>query len=430
MKKAKIINISVVLLGMALLSGCNQKESKKISVYRVETDALYMSALDTYQKENPGLELEIKTFPNYAEMKDQLNTELMSGKGPDVLLYNSLQSEADPFKLAKSGTFLSLDNYMEALPSDEYFMEIMEAGVINGSQYILPLSWNILQTYSTQKLVNEQNYRGQTFYTVLPKEAERLVTENDCAVCSLQFGRADVLNYFAEISGLSVIDSSGSLLIDENSFRQLAEFTKVIYDNVNKIQGIVQRYRNDFVGAAAHLSFLLEDYSFMNNLRYYQSVYSKSLGEEMVMNPVTQLNSKGITAQVIQYGAVNANSKVPDEAWKLLLAVANTSVSTDFSKYDEAKVYYAPVKVSLYNDCVVQLSTQNGKGAKGPAEPLDEENTSLLQQISQDVAMAVVPNVSIGNLVQECMEPYLIGNGDYESCYQGLMNKLELYLDE
>ena len=149
-----------------------------------------------------------------------------------------------------------------------------------------------------------------------------------------------------------------------------------------------------------------------------------------VSSNVTQLNSKGITAQVIQYGAVNANSKVPDEAWKLLLAVANTSVSTDFSKYDEAKVYYAPVKASLYNDCVVQLSTQNGKGAKGPAEPLDEENTSLLQQISQDVAMAVVPNVSIGNLVQECMEPYLIGNGDYESCYQGLMNKLELYLDE
>ena len=430
MKSIKRLGTAVLLSGIMLLSGCKQEEDKKLSVYRVETDALYMSALDTYQQENPGIELEIKTFASYDEMKDQLNTELMSGKGPDVLLYNSLQSEADPFKLAKSGTFLSLDSYMENLPSDEYFMEIMKAGVIDGSQYILPLSWNILQTYSTQKLVNEQNYQGQSFYTVLPKEAERLVTESDRAVCSLQFGRADVINYFTEILGLSVLDSSSNLLIDENSFRQSAEFTKVIYDNVNKIQGITQRYRNDFVGATAHLSFLLEDYSFMNNLRYYQSVYSKSLGEEMVMNPVTQLNGKKITAQIIQYGAVNANSKAPDEAWKLLLAIANTPASTDFSKYDEASVYYAPVKVSLYNDCTVQLSTQSGKGAKGPAEPLNEENTALLQQIPQDVAMAVIPNTSIGKLLQDCMEPYLTGTGDYESCYQDLMNKLALYLDE
>ena len=84
MKKTKIISPAVILSGIMLLSGCGQEESKKLSVYRVETDALYMSLLNTYQKDNSRMELEIKTLPSYEEMKDQLNTETMSGKGPNA----------------------------------------------------------------------------------------------------------------------------------------------------------------------------------------------------------------------------------------------------------------------------------------------------------------------------------------------------------
>lgn len=432
MTRSKIL-ASAALSGILLLSACGtgteSEAKKKLSVYRVETDALYMSALDTYQKENSDLELEIKTFPTYQEMKDQLNTELMSGKGPDVLLYNSLYSESDPLKLADSGAFLSLDSYMEELSNSEYFETILEAGKIGGTQYLLPLSWNFLQAYSSDSLAREQGYQGKSLYEILPAEYNRLESNSDNALCSMQFARADVVNFMAEISGTPILNAAGEFHSDEDSFHQTAEFAKLFYDNLPKMKAITQKYKNDFAGVTAHLSFLMEDYSFMNNLRYYQTLYPNAVGAEAVMYPAGQRQG-GLTVQIIQYGAVNASTESPDEAWSLLRSIAGSSCSMNFSKYEEKQTYYAPINRSVYNDCVTELSTQTGPGAKKPSEPLNEANAALLKQIPEQITLAVIPNPSIGTLAEECMMPYLTENKDFESCYQELMNKLVLYLDE
>ncbi len=414
-----------LLSGMLALTACNAgakpDEKGPLTVYRVESDALYMSALDTYQKENP--DLEIKTFPTYQEMKDQLNTELMSGKGPDVLLYNSLYSESDPLKLTDSGAFLSLDEYVKELPADEYFGTVLEAGKIGGTQYLMPLSWNFLQAYTSESLAEEQGYQGKSLYEILPAEYKRLEGNSDNALCSMQFARADVVNLMAEISGTPILDG------DEDSLRQTAEFAKLFYDNLPKMKTITQKYKNDFAGVTAHLSFLMEDYPFMNNLRYYQTLYPNAVGADVVLYPAGQRQG-GLTVQIMQYGAVNASTKSPEEAWELLRAIADSPCSMNFSKYEEKQVYYAPVNVSVYNDCVKELSTQSGPGAKKPSQPLNEANTSLLMQIPQQITLAVVPNSSIGTLAEECMMPYLTGSKDFESCYQDLTSKLKLYLDE
>lgn len=422
---AKAAGILVILGALTLTACSGSKEDEKgpLSVYRVENDALYMSALDTYQKENPELALEVKTFPTYQEMKDQLNTELMSGKGPDVLLYNSLYSESDPFKLADSGAFLSLDSYVEGLSADEYFGTVLEAGKIGGTQYLMPLSWNFLQVYTSESLAEEQGYQGKSLYEILPAEYNRLENSSDNALCSMQFARADVVNFMAEISGTPILGG------DEVSLRQTAEFAKLFYDNIPKMKTITQKYKNDFAGVTAHLSFLMEDYPFMNNLRYYQTLYPSAVGAEAIMYPVGQRQG-GLTVQVIQYGAINVSTKSPDEAWSLLRALADSPCSMNFSKYEEKQGYYAPVNVSVYNDCVKELSAQSGPGAKKPSEPLNKANTSLLMQIPQQITLAVIPNSSIGTLAEECMMPYLTGSKDFESCYQDLISKLELYLDE
>lgn len=430
--KAKSVGI-LLLSGMLLLGGCQSGpkpgDKTTLSVYRVETDALYMSALDTYQKENTQVDLQITTFPSYQDMKDQLNTELMSGKGPDVLLYNSIAGGDDTFKLAKSNAFLPLDSYVEALPSEEYFAEVLEAGKYRDTRYFLPLSWNFLQAYTSQKLAEEQGYQGKSLYEVLPAELDRLKNDSANALCSMQFAREDVVNLVAEISGTPVISGDGKTLSDPVSFKQSAEFAKLFYDNIPAMQAITQKYKNDFAGATSHLSFLIENYSFLNNLRYYQTLYPETLGTEAVMYPVGQRQG-GLTVQVIQYGVINANTKAPDAAWSLLKAIADAPVSMGFSKYEQKQVYYAPVKVSLYDDCVKELSTQSGPGAKKKSEPLNEANTALLQQIPGQITLAVIPNPSVGELTESCMTPYLLEGKEFDSCYQDFTNKLALYIDE
>jgi len=426
---------AILLSGSLLLSACSttaetQEEPKSLTVYRVETDALYMSALDTYKKEHSEIEIEITTFPSYEEMKDRLNTELMSGKGPDVLLYNSLYSEADPYKLAKSGSFLALDSYMETLPQEEYLTEILKAGVIDGKQYILPLSWNIFQTYFTQTHVEENGYQGQNIFEIAPKETKKLENQEDAGGFTISFKRADSLNAVVETAGLAVIDSSGEIFTDGDTFRQAAEFTRQYYDILPKIEPILQRYTNDFAGTFSRIGFYVDNLPFMYGLRYYQSLFVRAMGEEMAMTPVNHPDGKGITAQVVLYGAVNANTKSPNAAWNLLKSIADAPASMGMNKMTRENYYYAPVNAANYEACASELYTQAGPGPMGRSLPLNDDNFALLLQIPKDVTLAVIPNPSVGSIVQDCMEPYLTGAADYESCYQDLMNKLALYLDE
>ena len=410
---------------MCLLSSCgNFSTGSSLSVYLVQTDALYVSAIKEYASLYPECNLNLQTFQSYDEMAERLSTELMSGKGPDLLLFNSLQGNIDVQKLATSGAFLPLDDQMENLSADDYFINILDAGKIDGKQQLLPLSWNILQSYSKEGTAGEGSMLDN-----LASEAEILAGQSDMALCSLNFERGDAMNFMLEICGVTLTGDDGQLSVDETDFQRVAEATKLFYDHMSQIQAVSQRYRNDFAGAASHMSFLLENYPFMNNLRYYQTVYPALLSTEMEFHTFDRLDA-GLTAQVIEYAAINSNSKQADAAWEVLKYLLDFPYSTDFSKYEQANVYYAPVNKATYEDCVTQLETQSGQGPKIRLEPLTADNADLLRQIPGRITEAIIPNPTMGEILQQCLEPYFMGNKDYENCYADFQNKAALYLDE
>lgn len=417
-----------VLAAMCLLSACGS--SSEVSVYVVETEALYTSALDAYEKGHPDVQLTVEQFDSYEAMNERLNTELMSGEGPDLLLFNSLYSDTDVLKLAGGSAFLSLNEYTDALTENDCYPVLLEGGKINGEQYLLPLSWNLLQAYTSKSLM--EGYEGQSLYDAVTAEAQRLADSEDTGATSLQFGRGDALNFFLEIGGVPVVDmNEKTFAADSAQVQRTAEFVKMFYDNMTKISAIAQRYRNDFSGAVSHYSFLLENYPFMNNLRYYQTLYPDTVGEEMAVSFFGELDSQdSLSAQIIHYGAISANTDNPEGAWEVLRSIMEADFSMDFSKYDSAGLYYAPVTPEAYEACVVQLETSPGQGPNGTVEPLNEENGALLRQIPGRVTEAGIRNPVLGDLIQECMEPYLTGSDSFENCYATLESRVSLYLDE
>ena len=118
--KKKIAYLVVCIVSLLLLVGCG-KGNSALSVYVVETDALYREAIKAFQKENGNVKLKVVSFETYDEMKDRANAELMRGKGPDVLLFNSMYDTSDIFKMSSSGNLLELDEYMTSLEEDSYF---------------------------------------------------------------------------------------------------------------------------------------------------------------------------------------------------------------------------------------------------------------------------------------------------------------------
>lgn len=427
--KKRICFLMLLYMLACFFSSCG-KEEKVLSVYVVQSEALYKTAVEAYVKEYPNAGLKVEYFDSYDEMNERLKTELMSGKGPDVLLFNSFYSTEDPYKLSVSNSLLALDEQVVGLSDEAYYKRIMEAGQINGHQYFLPLSWNIVQAYSSQETIAEKGYDGNLF-TALMTEAAELNKDDSRGASNLSLNRADVLNYFCEIGGNELIDfKTGEVIVQQDAFKKTAGFVKIIYDNIEKLKTIGTKYRNDFAAAISHFTYLLEDYSFMNNLRYYQSVYPGFVGKEMYFAPFTQWDSQMITAQIIQYGAVNANTGNEEGAWKLLKYILDEQTRVDFSKYETQSVYYAPVNVEKYTECVSELGRVKGPGPKNMVDPLVEKNEQILLDIPKKVGKAVLPNKALGGLIQECMEPYLLERDSFEICYENLIQRLKLYLNE
>lgn len=414
MKKAIII----AALSALLLSGCGKT---LLTVWVPETESFYLSALESYAAEHEDVELQIEEFRDYDALQAKLEAD--PDNGPDLILLNSLQSGIDPLKTASSESLCPLDDTTD----DGLIPALQEAGIINGERYWLPLSWNILQAYTSEDVLNEQAYDVDDLYAALMEESGRMEDSSEYCAASLNLARADVMNLFTEIMDVRLFEER-IVSVDQQALHKAADFVRMFYDDMPKISSTAKKYNNDLAGAAEHFSFLLENYPFMNNLRYYQSVYPDITGKAIAFVPFADKDG-GITAQIIHYGAVSAGTKYPDEAEALLKYLSEAPVSMDFSKYGKELVY-APAGVEVYAQAVEELSVEMGPGPNGPVASLNDKNADLLGQLPDRISSAVIPNPTLGGIIQECMEPYLRRQEEFGSCCDKLTRRLESYLAE
>lgn len=165
MKKFVSILLAVVLIFSVLTCvGCeaDKKEKNTITYYHYEP---YVSPVSTliYQYnekcKNVQNRINIVEFDNMKEMASRLSTEIMAGKGPDIITSGELEMlSSSTEKLIKQGTFANLDDIFDDDSSDDkldlsdYNSNILNAGVYEGKRYYLPVVFEpqILLTSSVE----------------------------------------------------------------------------------------------------------------------------------------------------------------------------------------------------------------------------------------------------------------------------------------
>ena len=103
--------------------------------------------------------------------------------------------------------------------------------------------------------------------------------------------------------------------------------------------------------------------------------------------------------------------------------------TTNFAKYELNAAYYAPVNRNAYQKCVENLKSQ-APGPNMKVGPLSENNEEYLNNVPADISEAVIPNVTFGKMLQECLMPYMKGEENFEKCYDILIQRTNLYLTE
>ena len=164
MKKSNIIYSLIILLvivGLVLFRYSNKKEKDSLTICTEESLSYVVDDMIRYfndTRETP-VDFQVTYIPidetQRAGICKRLRTELMTGKGTDIYILSEYKrnggiSEAeetlllpDANKTLDSGVFKDVSEYTEDDESfQKCFAPVMEAGAVEGKQYILPFSFD------------------------------------------------------------------------------------------------------------------------------------------------------------------------------------------------------------------------------------------------------------------------------------------------
>ena len=222
--RSVIFVLSVCIL-LVLLTGCEQEKAPstlapafsgdKVVTLRVAVEDSFDGKIDDflhrYLRELQGnfcrihgdVEVVIERIPKEngrEEVLQRLRTELMIGKGPDILLLPTLPTDnrdligyveplvQDVQQAMHNGLFLDISAYYDAdteLDKDALNQDIMDAGLLDGARYVLPLCYDLPVAYVNKKAFAEGGVSDDIF----------------------TYGAADFLNAVAQFEDLEDVGS-------------------------------------------------------------------------------------------------------------------------------------------------------------------------------------------------------------------------------
>ena len=161
---------AMVLLTLLLLPGCGGKqapggEETTLWILTEQTDATGMNgqagaAIQAFEADHPGVKVNLEILESEEQARaahlEQLRTQIMAGGGPDgYLLPTGTLLWQDPVfpdvaQAMHAGLFADLSAYYDAdteLHTEALQQTVMEAGVIDGARYVLPLRYEVPVAY-------------------------------------------------------------------------------------------------------------------------------------------------------------------------------------------------------------------------------------------------------------------------------------------
>lgn len=201
-----------------------------VTVYSLEEWDAVRQAIAQYQTEHPDtfVKYEVALSGTDGQSREdavkKLNTELMAGKGPDVIILDELPIKS----YMEKGILMDLKPHIDGLTGDAALLpNMVEAFTENGGVYMMPVSFSLPMVGGRQADVD-----GVTDYTSLADTMERLRQENpDVGICDFFAGEATV-RWFLPVSATAFVEESGK--INAELLRDYLSDTQRIYQAANE----------------------------------------------------------------------------------------------------------------------------------------------------------------------------------------------------
>ena len=235
------------------------------------------------------------------EASTTLMADIVSGKGPDVLLDGS-----DYMEIQSPKYLVDLKGKIDELKlnKDEYFLHVFEMAELEGKEYFLPLQFSLSGFLLTEE--KAENRKGVKI-TDYQSFVQTIYNGNDPL-----FSLADRTTYFNYLLGNSFdlfIGENGKYDFDNSAFREIAQYVQAnIPEKINIESGSVSPIANIY------------GYSF--DKRNGTAVNGK------VLIGIPSPDERGPYMRLVSCAAITGCSSCQDGAWDLICTMLDEDVQT------------------------------------------------------------------------------------------------------
>lgn len=196
-----------------------------VKVYSLEEQDTVWQAIAQFQTEHPDTFVKYEIGMNGTDgvsredAVKKLNTELMAGSGPDVIILDGLPESS----YAEKGILADLKPHIDSLTGDAVLLpNMVDAFTKDGKVYMMPVSFTLPMVVGRQA-----DIEGIEDYASLADTVEKLRAEHPDAAISRFFSEEAMMRWFLPVTATAFVEESGR--INEEVLSEFLELTNRIY---------------------------------------------------------------------------------------------------------------------------------------------------------------------------------------------------------
>ena len=385
-----------------------------------------------FEKANPEYRLDIQEFESMDALRNTLSTELLAGKGPDIIYCHPMPF-INPEKTFQSGSLLDLTPYIDQNPDfdmESYYKLVMDAGVVEGKRYLAPLDFDYYTINTT----------GEVLAKAGLKAGDSLSVEKLLALCQGQSspyvftaltyelpGWEEYIPFYRYLAnmGVPMADAGNEkALFDQDAFQKALPFLKTLYQE----QGAVSW------GEMKPLEQMKDDGAMLWNpttqfsgyTLYYWEPPVVQAGKEAVLLAAPTVE-KGSPGGTVRNGmCVNANAKEKDGAIKFVLYALSEEGQ---AKIVSAQMPSVPVRKQVL-EAQIEYYKERMTADDEVISGVTEEYIAPYRKMLDDMGSCQLRDPELEKMVNEAVGKYMKDEITLEQMTKELMQRVGLYLKE